>query len=577
MKRNKLCLPALMLAIFINCIHTAHAINYYIDNINGNDNNSGISPAAAWQSLTNVNTHTFAPGDSILFARGGYWRGQITPQSGVSSAYITYAAYGTGAKPLILGSKNKSNTTDWTSAGGNIWQSTDTSGLDVGNIIFNNEAAVGVKKWTASALTNQGDFWWDKTGTHTVKMYSVSNPASFYSNIELAIGRFIVYAQLDSYFVFQNMAFKYGAADGIEIRNTHHAIIRDCDVSYIGGTELTTQVRYGGGIQFWAYSNNNTIERCRFWEIYDDAVTNQCTPSNAGPAQQYDLFYRNNLIRNCSESSFCCDLRPATLAGSFLKNIYFENNTCINAGGGWAAAQRPDLKGFQIYFSAITAPTDSIFIRNNVFYGSRAVLFVDNSSVHTLSYTTMDYNCWHPSHTYDTIAALWSSTSFSLWTASQFAAYQSTNAQDQHSIFTDPLLLDPINNDFHLSASSPCIDAGTNTGIITDIDLNARPQGSAYDMGAYEYIPVNGIQNPDADAGTITLYPNPCKGIFSLRGLTAGTEISISDMTGEMVYCITAENDQQTIDISFLAEGEYLVRALNSSGKISQSKLLLSK
>ena len=52
------------------------------------------------------------------------------------------------------------------------------------------------------------------------------------------------------------------------------------------------------------------------------------------------------------------------------------------------------------------------------------------------------------------------------------------------------MFVDPANDDFHLLFNSPAIDAGTNTGVATDYDGTARPQGAAYDIGAYEYTPL---------------------------------------------------------------------------------------
>ncbi len=54
------------------------------------------------------------------------------------------------------------------------------------------------------------------------------------------------------------------------------------------------------------------------------------------------------------------------------------------------------------------------------------------------------------------------------------------------NIDADPLFVG--GGDYHLTASSPCIDTGTSVGAPPDdIDGDARPQGSGYDMGSDEY------------------------------------------------------------------------------------------
>ena len=78
------------------------------------------------------------------------------------------------------------------------------------------------------------------------------------------------------------------------------------------------------------------------------------------------------------------------------------------------------------------------------------------------------------------------------------------------NIDADPLFVDPDNDDYHLSAGSPCIDAGDNTAvpkdIVTDLDGNSRfiddlqtpdcqqaprqcGDPPVVDMGAYEFQP----------------------------------------------------------------------------------------
>jgi hypothetical protein len=71
----------------------------------GNDANDGRSPEKAWKTVAKVNATAFAPGDQILFARGGEWRESLkASSSGARGKPIVFAAYGTGAKPKFWGS-----------------------------------------------------------------------------------------------------------------------------------------------------------------------------------------------------------------------------------------------------------------------------------------------------------------------------------------------------------------------------------------------------------------------------------------------------------------------------------------
>jgi len=54
------------------------------------------------------------------------------------------------------------------------------------------------------------------------------------------------------------------------------------------------------------------------------------------------------------------------------------------------------------------------------------------------------------------------------------------------NIDADPLFADSENGGYHLADGSPCIDAGTDAGVYTDIDGDLRPLGAGFDMGSDE-------------------------------------------------------------------------------------------
>lgn len=83
----------------------ATGTTFYVDSQTGDDQNSGTSPSAPWQSLAKVDATTFQPGDQILLADGSEWSGvSLAPQgSGDTSADITIGNYGSGALPRIDG------------------------------------------------------------------------------------------------------------------------------------------------------------------------------------------------------------------------------------------------------------------------------------------------------------------------------------------------------------------------------------------------------------------------------------------------------------------------------------------
>ncbi|MDF2923048.1 MAG: hypothetical protein K0R57_1962 [Paenibacillaceae bacterium] len=77
--------------------------SYYVDSVNGNDSNNGLSQAAPWRTVSKVNAKTnYLPGDKILFKAGGVWTGSLQLRSsGAEGNPIVVGSYGEGPKPVI--------------------------------------------------------------------------------------------------------------------------------------------------------------------------------------------------------------------------------------------------------------------------------------------------------------------------------------------------------------------------------------------------------------------------------------------------------------------------------------------
>jgi len=320
----------------------------------------------------------------------------------------------------------------------------DMLSVDVGNLILNNEESVGVKVWKQTDMDSQGKFWYDEDNW-VLKMYSKTNPAVYYSSIEFALRRHIIDEGGKSYVIYENLDLRYGGAHGIGGSSTHHIIVRNCDLSYIGGGDQMggdRTVRFGNGIEFWENAHDNLVEGCRLWEIYDAALTNQGSRDNS----QININYRNNIIWNC-EYSFEYWNRGEE---STTRDIYFENNTCVNAGYGWGHSQRPDPNGRHLMFYHNTAKTSAFHVRRNIFYqATESCLRLGNDWSSGLD---MDYNCWYQSQG---IMIKWIADEY---TMAQFPNYQAEKGQDAHSIAADPGFVDIGNLNFRPSPRSPVLN-----------------------------------------------------------------------------------------------------------------------
>jgi len=167
---------------------------------------------------------------------------------------------------------------------------------------------------------------------------------------------------------------------------------------------------------------------------------------------------------------------------AFVNAPQIYNNTIIGWGGG-----------FGIEFGYSSGQERGAKVYNNIFSGVGMGIFLDcNEAGDTTTaqclqrmktyITGSDYNTfYYPSAPADFQQGF-------RWFG-DLSGWQAATGFDTHSKYIDPQLTP----DYHLRSTSPAVDAGTSLASIFTIDKdgNARPQGSAWDIGAYEYCTVN--------------------------------------------------------------------------------------
>ena len=262
----------------------------------------------------------------------------------------------------------------------------------------------------------------------------------------------------------------------------------------------------------WNHIHDNFT--CRALQFHSSPL---CSPScGAGDTtgfNQFDLHVHDNLIHgdNCNGINFATvdpskgtveaynnvvynvgRMDPLQLGASF-SCIYLANITNNGAAGGGtvnvfnntlsdcAANDSANAQGSRGAFGVAGGASTTLILnaRNNVVYQNAGEIYIDGVT----SQITGDHNLW-----------------FGIGTGP---------AQTTNNINADPLVANRSLGDFHLTSTSPAKDTGLtilpnnpfvpNPGptIGNDKDGVLRPQGTAFDMGAYEFFAGSGANRPN--------------------------------------------------------------------------------
>ena len=317
-------------------------------------------------SLAELNAMDLAPGTTVLFRRGGVWRGQLRAQSGKPDHPITYGTWGEGPKPIIQPSHDASDLSAWSQEPDGLWCVESGATADVGNVILDHgDSGCLFRRGSRAELLRDREYWCDPATLRVFVRSEKGNPASRWSSIELAEKIHGVDEGAMHDVVYDSLAVRYTAAHGFGGGGTKRIVIRGCDIYWVGGgylyvDKLGNGVRYGNGIEFFAGAEENRVEGCRVWECWDAGLTNQ---SNAPGSIQRDILWIDNEVWNCEYSYEFWQQGD----GGTADDVRLFGNRFRDAGSGWGHVQRWNPNAAHLMFYDTSVPTPGFTVRDNVF------------------------------------------------------------------------------------------------------------------------------------------------------------------------------------------------------------------
>lgn len=269
---------------------------YYVDAVNGNDANDGMSEATAWKTLVKVSSRTFYANDQILLMRGQTFVGICAPLgSGTTSGRITLGAYGIGARPIINAGTNLAairlvdqsywNVQDIETTGG------DPFGIFIG-VSANNKIITDISVLRCYAHDIQGEgtanATYDKLKGGIIACaiypYSATTGLSTSATSGCKINNLTVDGcVVANTFRWGGIMLACASWGGIESTRATNTLVQNCSVSNT----------YGDGIVI-LISSNSTIQNCVSANVGNDPILDVGTPSGI-----WMYTCSNSVVKNC--------------------------------------------------------------------------------------------------------------------------------------------------------------------------------------------------------------------------------------------------------------------------------------
>jgi len=416
----------ILISLFIVLIFLtipAYATNYYVAT-NGNDNNPGTIDRP-WRTIQKA-ADTMVRGD-LTYVRTGTYSQVALRQSGSEDEPITFQAY-PGEVPVI-------NSGSWVGFTDYYASSSLEYIVIDGFEITNLKRGVDLRKLSNSIIRNLIVHHTSEMGIVLGQCQDVEISHNIVHDID---DNGIWVAHSTNIDIHHNEVY-HNAANGIGLDFCSNSLVHH-NIAY---ENSYVEPHYLAGIALEVGNENN--------KVYNNIMYNNYQANYLSNSPNNEI-YNNVLYGNLpSGGANCGSILLTSWEGSSPIDNIIKNNIFVVSGSGATAILLKDdgSTGYD--------PLDNTFDNNLYFYEDngpdKTKMVVDNTDGHVY---------W----------------SFAEWVEEGFEA---------HGDLGNPQFVNPSNNDFHLQSDSPAIDAGVNVGVYEDFDGNSRPQGSGYDIGAYEF------------------------------------------------------------------------------------------
>lgn len=421
---------------------------YYVDSLNGDDAADGTSPATAWRTLARAAGAPLAPGDRLLLARGSTWNETLSlSASGTAAAPITVDAFGSGPPPLLFG----------------LTLSGDH--LIVQNLVIDHQRQSG------DAVRLRG------AQNAILRDLEIRDTASDCLDGDDADG--VLLERLHIHHCLAGSFTNQVDAHGIVFTDTQGITIRGTEVHHVSGDSFQTDPDRDTDTpqdiliedsHFWTGPLTEDFNAWRAGEVPgENAVDTKMVKSDWDAVPRMRITLRN------------------VVAHGWVNDGFISNRAAFNMKEKIEAL----FDGVTVYDSEIafrlrgTRGNADVTILNAVIYNvERAVRAEDNLANLAIYHTTFGGGIG----TAFQIVAGNNSATWDLRNNAFPGAVPGVASDPSNLTATATDFVDAATHDYHLAPGAGLIDQGVPlTSVATDRDGRARPQGSAPDVGAYEF------------------------------------------------------------------------------------------